>query len=170
MFQLGELVVYGVHGVCRVQGIQERTVDRMPRQYLVLEPVSRGGSQYMVPTHNASAMGKLTQLLTKEELEGLFSSADVRQDNWIQEENRRKQFYREQSGTIDRKTLLQTVHTLYSRRQRLREQGKKFHVCDENFLHDAEKVLSGEIAVVLGLSTQEALQYLRGHLWEPETT
>ena len=70
MFQLGELVVYGVHGVCRVSQIQEQVVDRIPRQYLVLEPVSKSGSQYMVPMHNAVAMNKLTQLLSPEELEG----------------------------------------------------------------------------------------------------
>lgn len=169
MFQLGELVVYGVHGVCRVSQIQEQVVDRVPRQYLVLEPVSKGGSQYMVPMHNAVAMSKLTQLLSPKELEELFQNDAVYKSNWIPDENRRKQFYREQSGAVDRQTLMQTIHTLYTHRDGLREQGKKLHVCDENFLHDAEKVLSGEIAAVLSLNAQEALQYLRNHLKQPKT-
>lgn len=168
MFQLGELVVYGVHGVCRVSQIQEQVVDRVPRQYLVLEPVSKGGSQYMVPMHNAAAMNKLTQLLSPKELEELFHNDAIYESNWIQDENRRKQFYRDQSGAVDRQTLMQTVHTIYSHRDELREQGKKLHVCDENFLHDAEKVLSGEIGAVLDLNAQEALQYLRNHLKQPE--
>ncbi len=168
MFQLGELVVYGVHGVCRVSQIQEQVVDRVPRQYLVLEPVSKGGSQYMVPMHNAAAMNKLTQLLSPKELEELFHNDAIYESNWIQDENRRKQFYRDQSGAVDRQTLMQTVHTIYSHRDELRGQGKKLHVCDENFLHDAEKVLSGEIGAVLDLNAQEALQYLRNHLKQPE--
>jgi len=34
MYQMGEFVVYGVHGVCLVSQIQERRVDRMTQQYL----------------------------------------------------------------------------------------------------------------------------------------
>lgn len=169
MFQLGELVVYGVHGVCRVSQIQEQVVDRVPRQYLVLEPVSKSGSQYMVPMHNAVAMNKLTQLLSPEELEELFQNDAIYESNWIQDENRRKQFYRDQSSTVNRQTLMQTVHTIYEHRDKMREQGRKLHVCDEAFLHDAEKVLSGEIAAVLSLDFQEALQYLRKHLMQPQT-
>ena len=41
MFQLGELVVYGIHGVCRVKEVQERMVNRVSQQYLVLEPVGK---------------------------------------------------------------------------------------------------------------------------------
>ena len=166
MYQLGEFVVYGVHGVCRVSQIQERRVDRMTQQYLVLEPIGRGGSQYLVPMHNPAAMSKLSPLMTPQELEDLLSSESVKTDCWIPEENRRKQSYRELSGSASREKLMQTVHTLYERKKSLQTQGKKLHICDDNFLHDAEKVLSGEIEAVLGIGNQEALQYLRSRLQE----
>ena len=97
MYQLGEFVVYGVHGVCLVSQIQERRVDRMTQQYLVLEPIGRGGSQYLVPMHNPAAMSKLSPLMTPQELEGLLSSESVKTDCWIPEENRRVR----QPGEID---------------------------------------------------------------------
>ena len=105
MYQLGEFVVYGVHGVCLVSQIQERRVDRMTQQYLVLEPIGRGGSQYLVPMHNPAAMSKLSPLMTPQELEGLLSSESVKTDCWIPEENRRKQSYRELSGSASREKL-----------------------------------------------------------------
>ena len=66
MFQLGELVVYGIHGVCRVKEVQERMVNRVSQQYLVLEPVGKQGSQYMVPMQNEAAMSRVSGLISKE--------------------------------------------------------------------------------------------------------
>ena len=96
MFQLGELVVYGIHGVCRVKEVQERMVNRVSQQYLVLEPVGKQGSQYMVPMQNEAAMSRVSGLISKEAWEALLASPKVHTVSWIQEENKRKQSYREQ--------------------------------------------------------------------------
>lgn len=161
MYQVGDLVVYGVHGVCRISAFQERMVDHVKRQYMVLEPTNREGSQYLIPTHNPVAMNKISCLLNKQELETLVTSRKIRTENWIADENKRKQFYRDMSGSGSRESMLQTLYTLYCHRERQHAMGKKLHICDENFLHDAEKVLSGEIEAVLGVSAPEALNYLR---------
>lgn len=164
MFQVGELVVYGIHGVCRVKEVQERVVNKVRQQYLVLEPVGKGGSQFMVPTQNAAAMSKLTALISREEWENLLASPAVHTSNWITDENKRKQSYRELAGSGCRETLLQTVYSIYAHRAAQKAAGKRLHMCDENFLHDAEKMLSSEIETVLGLSAPEALSYLRTSL------
>ena len=166
MYQVGQLVVYGIHGVCRISQIQDRVVDRVSRRYLVLEPVNRSGSQYFVPMHNPAAMQKLSPLLSPEELTALLSSERVRTDCWIVDENRRKQFYRELSGSGSREKLAQTVYNLYLHRKRQKSCGKRLHICDENFLHDAEKILAGEIQAVLGYTNAEALEYLACRLQE----
>ena len=41
------------------------------------------------------------------------------------------------------------------------EAGKKFHLCDDNFLRDAEKLMSSEIALVLEMTMEQARDYLR---------
>ena len=38
MYQVGEKVVYGIHGVCRVADLEERIIDRKHLTYLVLAP------------------------------------------------------------------------------------------------------------------------------------
>ena len=40
----------------------------------------------------------------------------------------------------------------------------RFHQSDDNFLRDAEKLLSSEIALVMELSQEEARNYLREQL------
>lgn len=164
MYQIGEKVVYGIHGVCMVADKEERVIDRKKRLYLVLEPVGQDGSRYLVPTHNEAAMAKIRPMLSAEELEALIQSEQVRSQGWIKDENQRKQVYRELIGSGDRVKVMQMVHALYEHKAAQTTAGKKVHLCDDNFLRDAEKLLAGEFAIVLGMAPEEARQYVRSHL------
>lgn len=166
MFQVGEKVVYGSHGVCMVVDQEERTIDRKRLTYLALEPVGQDGSRYLVPTHNAAAMAKLRHMLSREELDAMLQSEEIRANNWIKDENQRKQTYRELIGSGDRAKLMQMVHTLYRHKASQAAAGRKVHLCDDNFLRDAEKLLLGEVSIVMGMDTDEAKQYLRSKLKE----
>ena len=166
MYQIGDRVVYGIHGVCRVVETEERIVDRKHLTYLVLEPEGQEGARFLVPTHKEAAMAKLRPVLTARELEALLRSEEVRRDSWIPEENMRKQIYRSLISSGDRAALMAMVRTLRNQRISRVSSGKKFHICDENFLRDAEKLLSGEIALVLGLSADDAKTYLHQALSE----
>lgn len=164
MFEIGERVVYGIHGVCCVAGTEEKSADRKAMTYLVLEPVDKGGSRFLVPTHNSAAMGKLRRISTKDELETLIHSQAVRTGEWIQNENERKQTCRKLIGSGDREGIMRMMHTLYVHRAVQLDAGRKSHLCDENFLRDAEKLLAGEFSLVMGMEPTEARQYIRDTL------
>lgn len=164
MFQVGDQVIYGVHGVCCVVDQEERVIDRKHLTYLALEPVGQDGSRYLVPTHNSAAMAKLQRMLTPEQLTELFASPEIREDGWIRDENQRKQTYRELISSGDRRKLMKMVRTLYRHKTEQTAAGKKIHQCDDNFLRDAEKLLSGEVAIVLGMEYDQARSYLREQL------
>ena len=68
MFAVGSLVLYGIHGVCKITREEQRTVDRKQISYLVLEPLDSSGSQFLVPSQNENALSKLRPILTKQEL------------------------------------------------------------------------------------------------------
>jgi CarD family transcriptional regulator len=164
MYQVGDQVVYGVHGVCRVADMEKQIVNRKAVTYLVLEPVGQEGSRYLVPTSSDAAMSKLRPMLKPEELKAMLQSPEVRQDAWIREENIRKQTYRELIASGDRVGLMKMVYTLYVQKNNLHVMGKKFHLADDNFLRDAEKLLASEIAVVMDMQPDEARNYLRNQL------
>lgn len=166
MFQVGNQVVYGIHGVCRIVDQEERVIDRKRVTYLALEPVGQDGSRYLVPTHNAAAMAKLRPMLSKEELEALMDSQEVKADGWIRDENLRKQTYRELISSGDRTKLMQMVHTLYGHKAQQTAAGRKIHLCDDNFLRDAEKLLTGEVSIVMGMEPEQAKAYIRNKLKE----
>ena len=164
MLSAGQLVVYGIHGVCKIAGTEERTVDRKKVEYYVVEPVSQTGACFYVPSGNPVAVGKLRPVLTKQELEALFSDLQDWQSVWVAEENQRKQYYRELISGGDRKSLLSMILALQAHRDAQQEAGRKFHLCDENFLRDAQRLLCMEIAVILDTDEPGALAYLQKYI------
>ena len=161
MFEIGQWVMYGIHGVCRIAGTEKQLVNRKRSEFLVLEPLSKAESKFYLPLGNPAALAKLKPVLSEEELRALLSSPEVREDNWIDEESRRKMYYKELITRGDRKEILQTIYALYRYKAAQMEAGKKFHLCDDNFLRDAEKLMSSEIALVLEMTMEQARDYLR---------
>lgn len=164
MYQSGEYVLYGIHGVCRVVGTEKQLINRKRTEFLVLEPLAQNESRFYLPTQNPTAIGKLKAVLSREEMLELLSSEQIREDCWIREENQRKQYYRDLISSGDRTALLQMVSSLYRYKDEQMAAGRKFHQCDDNFLRDAEKLLSSEISLVMDFSPEEARDYLRSQL------
>lgn len=160
MFSVGDLVVYGIHGACRIVDVEKRTVDRKLLQYFVLEPIDSVGTRFLIPTHNEPALSKLQPVMTREELEKMLRSEEVRKDVWISDENQRKQHYRELITGADRVALLRMVRSLHEHKKEISAAGRKFHLCDQNFLRDAEKLLSSEFAVILGVEPDKIGSYV----------
>ena len=166
MYQIGQRVVYGVHGVCCVTDLEERVVDRNRVTYLVLEPIGQGSARFLVPTHNPAAMAKLRKMMTAEQLEAMLRSEAVRRDTWLRDDNARKNLYRELLSSGDRERLMQTVYSIYRQKARNTQTGKRLHLCDDNFLRDAEKLLAGEVSVAMNMDTETAIKYIRKMLKE----
>ena len=163
MYVIGDRVVYGIHGVCGIVAVEQRRVDRKTVEYFALEPLDRPGSRFYVPTGNAVALSKMRPLLSAEEMETLLHSEPSR-DVWISHEGLRKNRYKELLAYTDREALLAMIVALYAYKNDLISKGKKFHMSDENFLWDAEKLLISEISYVLSMDHVKAGQYLRQSL------
>lgn len=163
MFQIGDQVLYGIHGVCRIIALESRRVDRRNIEYYVLEPVDQHGAQFYVPTQNQAAVSKLRPVMTKEELNELLTH-DACNGTWIADENQRKLRYKELITSGDRKALLQMVYCLHRHRKEQEEAGKKIHLCDQNFLKDAEKLLNSEFSLILNMSERDVAAYVQNAL------
>ena len=164
MFQIGDQVVYGIHGVCKIIALEERTVDRKKIKYFALEALDQPGARYFVPSENPAALAKLRHLISREDLQLLLASGEIRESCWIADENQRKQRYRELINSSDRVTLLRMINTLHQHKKVQVEAGRKFHLCDENFLRDAEKLLNAEFSLVLGIRPAEVGAYILSSL------
>lgn len=166
MLQVGTQVVYGIHGVCSIIDVEIKSVDRKRVEFFVLEPNEQRGTRFYVPTHNQAALAKLRPVLTPKELEALLASEDAHRACWIADENQRKQKYRELINSGDRAALISMIRSLHQHKQAQLEAGRKFHLCDENFLRDAKKLLNSEFSLVLGVPQAEVGAYIEKKLYE----
>ena len=160
MYQIGEQVVYGIHGICQILDVKERRIDGKSHRYYVLEPAEQPGTKFWVPVDDQAAVAKLRPVITREELEQVFRSDAIRQGQWIADENQRKQRYKELITRGDRLSLLQMVYAIHQQKTLLQQKGKKLHLCDINFLRDAERLLDAELSQVLGIPRLQVESYI----------
>lgn len=160
MYQLGERVVYGIHGVCNILDLELRTIDRKKIEYFVLSPLEQPEARFYIPTQNKAALAKLRPLVDCDTLKSILRQIQREEAAWIPDENLRKQKYRELINKADVTELVCMVRDLHIHRQKQLEQGRKFHLCDENFLRDAEKLLCAEFALVLNISQNEVKDFI----------
>lgn len=160
MYQLDEIVSYGIHGICRITDTEVRSVKGRKVEYLVLEPIEQPGTRFYIPTQNEAALAKVRPAVTGAQVPEIMQSAQTAADPWITDENRRKLYYKDLITSGDTVALLAMVRSIYNRREAQRLTGGKLHMCDENFMKDAEKLLVSELSLAVGVSPEEMRQML----------
>ena len=164
MFKCGDKVLYGSHGVCELLDVETKRIDGKNVEYYILQPINQPDARFYIPTGNQAVLSKLRPLLTKEEIGVLLTNQRSQPDAWIAEENQRKQRYRELISSSDRATLISMIHALHKQRQIQQSAGRKLHLCDENFLRDAEKLLGAEFSLVLNIRQDAVGAYIQREL------
>lgn len=160
MFEKGELIMCGGHGVCRVIEITGNPIDRsdLKKKYYVLEPVFEKASTIYTPVDNDKIV--MRRIMNKEEAEKLIAQISEIDTVWIQEEKRREQTYKEAIRTYDSRSLVQIIKTLYKRKRSRINEGKKVLSSDEQYLHKAEELLYSEMSLALSIPKDEVEEYI----------
>ncbi len=170
MFEKGELIMCGGHGVCRVIDITDNPIDRFDKEkkYYVLEPVFEKASTIYTPVDNDKIV--MRRIMNKEEAEKLIAHIAEIDTVWIQEEKRREQTYKEAISTYDSRSLAQIIKTLYQRKRSRIDEGKKVLSSDEQYLHKAEELLYSEMSLALSIPKDKVVSYIIEAVDKQKTT
>ena len=160
MFQIGDAVVYGSEGVCRVTELQTREFNGQQMEYYVLTPVYRESSTVFVPCENEVLTARMHSVLGQDEAKAFIAQLPNLESIWINHENERKQVYRTILAEADRVGAARIIRTLYLHREKLNASGKKMHMSDERYFVDAQRMLFDELAFVLELEREQVLPLL----------
>ncbi len=164
MFQIGDTLLYGTEGVCKMEEICEMKVRSAKAKYYVLRPLYRDGSTVFVPVDNEALTAKMRPLLTVDEINALLEKVSEEGGLWIEDAAERKAEFQKILVSGDRFEILRMIRTLYLRRRELQEKGKRLRTNDEQMLRDAEKLLNDELSLILGISQREVPDYIRRHI------
>jgi len=158
-------VLYG-GSVCRVTGTVERDVNGESQRFWVLQPVSDAKTVIYASVDNPHTASRMRPVLTASEIDELIARIPKEEPAWINNDNERREAFREILRGGDRSEVMGLIRTLYLRRQYQLRNGKRLRAQDERCLIEAEAMIHGEIAHVLKIQRDEVAPYIQSRLEE----
>lgn len=158
MFENGQLVLYSKTGVCAVCDIAEKEfVRNQKRLYYTLKPVFQQNNLIYVPADDDKFY--IRQVLSKNEIKDFLENLDGMKLDGNKAPVSQEDF-RQMLESHDNLELAKLLAFLCDKKQKAKEGKKKFGFLDEKYILLAEKLLLGEISVVLEISLDEARELI----------
>ena len=161
MYQVGDLVIYGSSGVCRVSAVGKPGVSYVDegKDYYTLSPLY--GTEVIYAPVDTKVYMRPT--LTREEAEQFIREMPGMQEQELDGKNLQLlvRQYQDAFQPHDCTALAKLIKTAYCKNTAARKCGKKPGKVDEKYMKRAEELLYGELAVALGISRDSVPQYIR---------
>lgn len=160
MFEIGEYVVCGNKGVCAVENIATLDISGVDkeRKYYILKPLYLSGSTVYVPVD--SSRESIRRVLERREAQELIKGIPDIPLLMITNDKLTEQTYRECIKTNNCEDLVKIIKTIYLRKQKRIQAGRKVTAVDAKYFHIAEDSLYGELAVALQIPKDEVENYI----------
>lgn len=160
LYSVGDVIVYGSIGVCRVEAIGVPPVEAADaeRTYYTLVPLYKGGhiyapvdtSTYMRPVlSRAEALSLIRDIPSVDE-----STFETSQLGLLREH------YQALLGSHDCLDLVHVIKSVYVKRRSLVENGKSLGQVEAQYVRQAEEMLYDELAVALDVPREEVKTYV----------
>ncbi len=155
MFQVGDYIVYGSNGICRVEEITHPDIEGSTpdKLYYVLVPEKTRDSRLFCPTDNNRVV--LRSVITAEEAKALLEEVKEIEPLKIQSERQRDDTYKKAMKSCDLRQCVQMIKALLIRKEEREANGKKVTVTDERYMKLAEDGLYSELALAMGIDREE---------------
>ena len=166
MFEIGELIIYGGNGVCRVEKIGpiDTGMGTKGRMYYTLNPLKNKDSRIFTPVDNEKVIMRPT--MTKEDALALIDQIQNVETLWIGDERRRETEYKEAVRKCDCREYVKIIKTIYLRKEARLADGKRVTAVDERYYAIAEENLYGELAVALGMDRDQTKTFVEQRVKE----
>lgn len=160
MYHVGDLVVYGSVGICRIEaiGVPFPSAAGAGQSYYTLAQCYKSGRIY-VPTGSQAAM---RPILSREEAMQLIERIPE-VDETIYEERQMsvfKEHYQKLLGSHDCVDLVHIIKSLYVKRQLLAKKGRNLGQLESRYMKQAEGIFYDELALSLDMAREEVQGYV----------
>lgn len=154
MFNIGDLVVYSTHGVCKIDDICEKTIVGMKKQYYELQPLENERELTIsAPVHGKEI--SIMELVNSDEAQNILK---IFKNPTIETENiypKHPNSYTKLVGSGDRKEIAVIVNALMRKEIEAEQNNKKLNKRDQDFLDVARDALFMELSISLDTSLEQ---------------
>lgn len=158
MFNIGQYVVYGASGVCRIVGFEMKKFGTAQNEYCKLEPLEGGSSVYYIPKDSLDL--KVRALYTPEQIQALILKIPSIEPIVIDDFRKRKLVLSAAMRSSDPETLIAMIKRLYNELNDRISLGKKINLTDDRLMKDAQNLINQEFSVSLGIDKSEVESYI----------
>lgn len=157
MYRIGELILYGRTGVCRVENISAASDGAAA--YYTLQPLYQKCC-ITIPVDSDKLFTR--PIISKAQAQQLIREIpDIPAEPYYNRNlNQLRSHYKEWIETHDCRELISMAKSLWLKQQEAEAQKKKFGAVDERFMKEAEDLLYGEFAAALEIDRSDVPDYI----------
>ena len=168
MYLKNETVLYGSNGLCRVSNITKRNSSGEEKEYYALNPIKAENTTIFIPVESAELVSRMKRMVSCEEIREIFRSIKGSGEDLPLDERKKLEVYKEILDSGDVTKLIHLIRSLYTLQKRQSDCGKKLRMTEEKAFKDAQKLLVEEIALILNLNEEQAVEYIIRELEDGE--
>ncbi len=160
MYSVGDYVVCGNKGVCKVENIKplDITGAENGEDYYILKPVYSQSSTVYISLESANE--KLRPILTKKEANMLVKQMPGVADITVENDKQLEGEYKNCIRSNDAMELVKLIKTIYHRREARFAAGRKETALDAKYFRLAGDYLYGELAISLDIPREKVEGYI----------
>lgn len=162
MFEKGNFVVNANNGICEISDIVTMNMSGVEKEYYVLVPIEEKTAKIFLPVDTAEK--RIRPAMKKEDAWKLIKEIKAVDGVLVENEKEREKIYKEAINSRDPKRLISIMKTLYIRRKKRLEEGKKYTAVDDRYFKLAENHLHSELAFALGVQKTEVGQIIEANI------
>lgn len=170
MFGIGEYIIYGNNGVCRVDKVGHiELVPGIPKDriYYTLTPIYEKGSTIYTPVDNQRVV--MRQVISGTEVMELLEGMEEIELLEVENEKERENIYNKAFQSCECREFIKIIKTVHARMQERQAEGKKVTNSDRKYFKLAEQGLYGELAVALDMEKNAVSAFIAEKSGKEET-
>ena len=164
MFEVGDYIIYGNNGVCKITNVGPMDMPGVPKSklYYTMTPCYIRDSSIFTPVDNDRVV--MRKVMSRQEAEKFLETAEDIDKLDIKEEKHREQEYKAAILTCDPTVLVGIIKTIQDRMQDRIAEGKKVTASDTKYIHVAEDSLYGELAISFDMEKDDVKAYVKNRI------
>ncbi len=162
MFKKGDFVVNANNGICEITDTTTMKVSGQEKEYYVLVPLQEQTAKVFISVDTAE--NKIRLAMNEEEARDVIKSIKSVEVTYVENDKEREKIFREALTSCDPGRLVSIIKTIYLRKQKRLEEGKKGTAVDERYFKLAENHLHSELAFSLGVEKSEVTQIIASQM------
>ncbi|MCR4839104.1 MAG: CarD family transcriptional regulator [Eubacterium sp.] len=160
MFEVGDYVVYGTNGVCRIKAVGPIDFSGNSREqiYYTMIPCYVRDREVFTPVDNESVV--IRKVMSEKEALDFIDDMQTIEKMPVEDEKKRELAYKQALLSCEPAKIVSLIKTIDDRMQKRKAEGKKMTSLDSRFSHIAEDSLYGELAISLGMDKDAVGPYI----------